>query len=512
MEAGWNEDAHHIGAINRVKIREVNGFMYYQMNTVESDQELRERFGIAENYWVEKRFLAALRFWDDIIKPLSIKNLTALQDIRLDSLSTEELMSHLIHCHEVTRQMVFNHHRFTYTSFVPVGDFIRQVRDWTGKEPIDVLCLLRGSDTNRLLFSRELSQAEEFMDSLRNSPDALQLLAKVDNEPESADKLLAKLADIGDDIERGLQSLIEYCGYRIVSGYDITCETFTERPDLLLKSLKSLLSHRIYECRTASEDEIKGIRDLVPAEARPVFDEMFSDARRMERLRDERGMFSDLWAVGILRCAFLEAGKRIANVGLIEKPDLALDATLEELVSFLLGTPIITSKELQQRAQYRMCYSVTDVPSILEGFPTQPLKMPDLPHSLSRIMNGLNIAISLAVEHTPNHTILPDKMVGISASMGVVEGSAKVIISEDQIKEIKMGDILVVHQTTAAFTIVFPLIAGIISEYGGILSHPAILAREYGIPCIVGCLGATGKIHTGMRIRLDGTKGIVQVV
>jgi len=512
MEAGWNEDARRIGAINRVSIREVNGFMYYQMNSVEPGQELMEMQEIAEDYWIEKKFLAALRLWDDFIKPSSIKQLTALQETRLDDLSDEELTKHIIRCHQAAKQMVFNHHQFTYSSFVPVGDFIIKVCNWTGKDPIDVLGILRGSDTNRLLFAREQSQAQEFIDGLRKSNDAMQLLARDDNDPRSAALALAKLEDIGGNIKQGLQFLKGYCDCRIVSGYDITYETFTERPDLLLKTLKSIWSDNAYANHTASNCEIKAIRDLVPAESRSLFDEMYSDARKMERLRDERGMFSDLWAIGILRCSFLQAGKRLFKAGLVDEPHLALDASSEELIALMAGIPVVASEELQQRADYRKRFSVTDIPAVLGEPQIKPTKTQNFPHPLSRIMAGLEMAINLAVEHLPGHNMQQGELVGIPASLGVVEGLARIIGSESEIKDISKGDILVVHQTTAAFTIVLPLISGIISEYGGILSHPAILAREYGIPCIVGCSGAIKKLHTGMFIRLDGTRGTVEVI
>jgi len=529
MEAGWNCDARRIGAINRVKIREVNGFMYYQMNAVESKQEFLEMCSIAENYWIEKNFLRDLKLWDDAIKPSSIKQLRALQEVELHALATSELIEHLSRCLEAAKSMTFNHHQFTYTSFVPIGDFIRQVSDWTGKKPIDILRLLQGSDNSRLLVAHELSKVQRFIDCLKNNADAIKLLAGAEgNDPESAARILSDLESLEGDIKDGLQFFREYCEYRIISGYDITYETFTERPDLMLKSLRSLLNQGLYSHRTASQDEINAISDLVPLKERAMYDEMVCDARRMERLRDERGMFSDLWAIGILRCAYLEAGKRLFNAGLIDAPKLALDASFKEISSLLEGRPIVTSNELQQRAEYRMRFSVTDAPVVLKGPQLKPQKMPDLSAPLARIMSGLEVAINLAVEHStdqlsPQNRLKSGsigrltrrrkvKLKGISASIGIAEGTAKVISSGTKIKDISKGDIIVMHQATASFAIVFPLIAGIILEYGGILSHPAILAREFGIPCIVGCSGAMEKIHTGNNIRLDGAKGIVEVI
>jgi phosphohistidine swiveling domain-containing protein/MoaA/NifB/PqqE/SkfB family radical SAM enzyme len=127
-------------------------------------------------------------------------------------------------------------------------------------------------------------------------------------------------------------------------------------------------------------------------------------------------------------------------------------------------------------------------------------------------MSGLITAITLAVEHVHHGANQAGILVGTPAARGIVEGTVRVILSDAQIDEIKRGDILVVPQTTAAFNVVFPIIRGIIAQFGGVLSHPAILAREYGIPCIVGCSSVTEHLHTGMRICLDGDKGEIRII
>jgi pyruvate,water dikinase len=512
MEEGWNEEARWIGTINRVKIREVNGFMYYQMSIVESEQEFSRMCETIEGYWQEKRFLSALRLWDESIKPAATEQLMTLQGTELDELSGEELLKHLERCFVAAKQMVKNHHRFTYTSFIPVGDLIRQVCEWTGKEPTDILEALRGSDPNRLLVARDHFVIRELLDDLQNNTTALRLLTTVDREPESARQILNELLALDGGIGRGLCFLLDHFGYRVVNGYDIASETFVERPRLLLESVESMLSCRDSRSRYGNEKAIRTIRDLVPDEKKPLFEEMLSDVREMGRLRYERGIYSDLWAIGILRHVFLEAGKRLAQKGLIETPELALDASYGELVALLNETYVVSSEELQRRAQYRTCYSVMDVPPVL-GEPTA--KQPDasnLPPSLARTMAGLMTAVTLAVDHVRYTGEQQDALVGVPASRGIVQGTAKVISSDTQLKSINRGDILVVYQTTAAFNAVFPLIGGIVSEFGGVLSHPAILAREYGIPCIVGCSGAMERIQTGMHVRLDGSRGEVQVI
>jgi pyruvate,water dikinase len=101
---------------------------------------------------------------------------------------------------------------------------------------------------------------------------------------------------------------------------------------------------------------------------------------------------------------------------------------------------------------------------------------------------------------------------GAAAAPGVVEGVARVIMGADRLSELKKGEILVAPGTSAAWTVAFSFIKGLITDGGGALSHPVIMAREYGIPCVAGCLEGTKKIQTGTRVRVDGNIGVVYIL
>jgi pyruvate,water dikinase len=100
---------------------------------------------------------------------------------------------------------------------------------------------------------------------------------------------------------------------------------------------------------------------------------------------------------------------------------------------------------------------------------------------------------------------------GFPAAKGVIEGTAKVIMSVADISKVEPGDILVCGGTTTEWTPVFGIIAGCVCDTGGSLTHAAIVSREYGIPCVVGTAIATQVIKTGDRIRVDGRAGSVAV-
>jgi len=104
------------------------------------------------------------------------------------------------------------------------------------------------------------------------------------------------------------------------------------------------------------------------------------------------------------------------------------------------------------------------------------------------------------------------KLVGVAASAGVVEGPAKVINTPAEFGRVKKGDLLVCDSTNPVWVPIFSKIRGIVTNSGGALAHPAIVAREFGIPAVVGTVTATSRIREGQRIRINGDLGEVEIL
>jgi len=103
------------------------------------------------------------------------------------------------------------------------------------------------------------------------------------------------------------------------------------------------------------------------------------------------------------------------------------------------------------------------------------------------------------------------QLTGTSASPGVATGPVRVVDSIEQLPEVREGEILVTSNTDPGWTAVFSKIAGLITETGGILSHGAVVSREYGIPAVTAVKGATKIFITGQRITLDGNEGLIYI-
>ncbi len=111
----------------------------------------------------------------------------------------------------------------------------------------------------------------------------------------------------------------------------------------------------------------------------------------------------------------------------------------------------------------------------------------------------------------PRIQVPPGSLVGSPVSAGTVEGRARVILRLEN-ANMEKGEILVAPYTDPAWTPLFPLAAGLVTEVGGLMTHGAVVAREYGIPAVVGVDNATAKIKDGQVIRVDGTQGIVTML
>jgi pyruvate,water dikinase len=117
-----------------------------------------------------------------------------------------------------------------------------------------------------------------------------------------------------------------------------------------------------------------------------------------------------------------------------------------------------------------------------------------------------------AVAGAYRHDDLPaGALVGLAVSAGTVEGRARVVIDMAD-ADLEAGDILITAYTDPSWSPVFVTISGLVTEVGGLMTHGAVIAREYGLPAVVGVANATQLIPDGQRIRLDATHGYIEIL
>ena len=250
----------------------------------------------------------------------------------------------------------------------------------------------------------------------------------------------------------------------------------------------------------------------MPDEHRDQFDELLGEARLTYRLRDERGVFSDIWASGLMRRAALAGGRRLAGKGRIHDAEHLIDAGFDEMCALVIGRGRTlrgrargSGPSTEPRTARRRLRASLGEP------PPPPPDPAGLPPGVGRVMRATGISLghlfgSSEAEHE-EHVLR-----GLAASRGVYEGPARRISGPAEFDRIVKGDVLVTQSTTEAFNILLPLLGAIVTDSGGLLSHSAIVAREYGIPGVVGTREATERIADGARVRVDGDAGEVTVL
>jgi phosphohistidine swiveling domain-containing protein len=488
--------------IETLDYRYVNGFAYRTVRPV-AESDIPVRFQRAQEVFQRKLWREQLRDWDETIKPASIRAHRQLQSINPDKLSNEDLITYLTRCRDHHAEMMSQHMRFTAAAMVPTGDFLAHVGDWTNLPPADLVGLLRGAAPVSAGASGEL---EQLIVTVRKDPRAQELLASED-EPG---RVLEALRSLKGEAGATVSAYLDLVGYRLLDGFDISEPCALELPDVLLRAIRVAVAGRSVEASDV-EERIAGVRSRVPEQHRAQFDELLGEARLTYRIRDERGVFSDIWASGLMRRAALAAGRRLVGKGRIPDAKLLIDAGFEEMRSLLSGANGPTANELAARAEYRASHRAREAPPTLGPPPPAPPDPSKLPPAAARMMRAVGIALgSLFGSSEAPHK--GQTLRGLAASRGVYEGPARRVSSPAEFDRIVKGDVLVTESTTEAFNILLPLLGAIVTDSGGLLSHSAIVSREYGIPGVVGTRDATQRIADGVRVRVDGNAGEVSVL
>jgi len=479
-----------------------NGFSYTMMRPA-APEDIPARLQRAEEVFEGKLWREQLREWDETVKPASVAAHRAIQSVDPDALDDEDLGDYLARCHEHHAAMITQHMRFTAAAMIPTGDFLAHVVAWTGLPSADLLGLLRGAAPVSAGASLEL---EQLVGAVAADPRARELL---DSDADPAG-VLDELRALDGDTGAAVGAYLDLVGWRLLDGFDISEPCALELPDVLLRAIRIAADGR--PAGGSNVDElISGVRGKVAEEHQDEFDELLGEARLMYRLRDERGVFSDIWASGLMRRAALAAGRRLAAAGRIVDPAHITDATVDEMRALLAGGETPDAGELAGRAQYRATNSAKQAPAFLGDAPSPPPDPSGLPPAAARVMRAMGIAMGEMLDSSDEQSE-GQVLRGLAASRGVYEGPARRVTGPGEFDRIVRGDVLVTESTSEAFNILLPLLGALVTDSGGLLSHSAIVAREYGIPGVVGTREATTLIADGTRVRVDGESGEVTVL
>lgn len=470
--------------------------------------EIRRRNRRVEQVFATKAWRDDVRRWDEELAPKIRAANVALQSVRPGDLDDDALLAHVRACTDQLSFAIETHHSLNACTGLPVGDLVARTRDWTSLPTPEILAVLRGSTPLSAGATKELERLARALESDPSLEDCL--------SPEvPATVAVDTLRDAPGEVGRAMTAWLDLVGHRILSGTDLSERYGLELPQVLRGAVAAARAGRTTRAGSAGglEEATARVRDAVPDRHRAEFDEMLAEARFVNRVRDERTNNNDLWTLGLLRRALLEAGRRLAERGAIGGVEHVVDLVPDELGPLLRGAKSPSRDEIAERVSWRTTKTTADAPARLGAPPSPPPPADWLPPAQARAMRAID-ALMAEMFHVPekNATDPASSIRGLAASPGRYEGRARVVLGADAFGRVEHGDVLVARVTCPTYNVLLPIIGGVVTDRGGLLSHAAVVAREYGLPAVVGTSDATRRIRDGARVRVDGTAGTVEVV
>ena len=263
---------------------------------------------------------------------------------------------------------------------------------------------------------------------------------------------------------------------------------------------------------------IEGYRDLLSTdEDRAAYDQMIALAHRVFPYVEGHKFYCEHWYTNLFFNKIREFGALLAEHGFFPKPEDVFHLTHYELELAIVDLMTAWSSGSAPRGPTHWPALVAERRAAIAEWAKNatPPALGPVPEVIDDpaivMLWGItreNLDAWLSADSGSNG----NEVRGFAASSGVVEGPARVVKSVEEISRLRPGDILVCQITNPTWAPIFQTIVGAVSDIGGSMSHAAIVAREYGLPAVVGTGNATARIKDGQRIRVDGGRGIVTIL
>jgi rifampicin phosphotransferase len=459
---------------------------------------LRARKRRATTLFDERPWRQAWQQFEDFDAPRLSRRIDTLARSDVSGASDETLAEHVTQASELNRELCRLHFQNAPFSAVAVGDYLVHSGRWAGAPAVESSLALAG-------FSAATSRPLRQLDAVVQALDADGALEALRHDPKTVrERIHAASSRAGEALDDYLH---EY-GPLPISGLTLYDTTLAERPAVWVGSLRQRAKGGGGSATSAAAERVaEKLRERVPSAHRASWDEMLRDAREGSARR-ELDVHLFLRGLGVLRRALLEVGQRLVTMGLAEVRESALDLTIDEGLQALRGggpnreAIAAHSAERQRQAQLS--------PPPYVGSEPQPPPFDRFPAAVRRVTEASFAFTSrFTAEADP---IRQPGLAGLPVSGGVVEGIARVLHGPADFERVCEGEILLAKTTSPSFNVVLALAAGLVTEVGGLICHAAIVAREFGIPGVVGCAGVLDQVPDGARIRVDGDSGVVEVL
>lgn len=299
------------------------------------------------------------------------------------------------------------------------------------------------------------------------------------------------LQENSGESSKKFKNFLERHGHRGIKEFDMMAVTWGIKPVEVIKVLQDMLkvnsSMKEYSREKRAEDVLDTLSTPLTPFRRMLLSQVMKGCRKGV-LQRERAKSLLVKYYDCLRHGYRHLADMMVAEGMLPDPNIIFFFTHEEIGFFIKTRSANLLRRAKQRLRMHDQKDKLQFPELIDGFPVP-------------VQEDSNISYD---------TI--NQITGFPVSQGIVQGPARVVVSFHEVSTIQPGEILITHATDIGWSPYFPMLSGVVTELGGLISHGAVVAREFGIPCIVGAQGATKMFRSGDTVLLDATKGVLSKI
>lgn len=501
VEAGFCQAMDEFACPVGLRQRVINYYCYGSIAPFDLGEEsIEQRIGRYQGTLAE--VLPAIgRLWEQEWLPSILPGLEKARTLDYAAMSDAALLDTFGELHQdfIDRYVVHGKINFVTVSASQFADFYNAT--FAPNDPTEPYCVLQGFPTRSLDAGRGLWRLSRMVKANPILTTMFEGLAPAD--------LLAELGRVepGRAFLAAFHTYLDEFGWRS-DAFELAEPTWRENPVVPLNTLQGYIALdddadpevRFQQALQQREQLLQAARARLADQPEQLaqFDALYEAARWYLTITEDHNFYIDQVGNTVLRLPVLELGRRLVRGGAVDEVDDVFLLYLAEIRSGLAGADH-RATVAQRRAEMAAWAAI--VPPPVLGDPP-PMDGPPDPFGAAMMkMFGM----------PPEPARDPNVIQGIPASPGVVQGRAKVVRDLPEASKVEPGDILVCEMTMPPWTPLFSTVSAVVADTGGVLSHCAIVSREYGLPCVVGTVIGTAVIKDGMLLTVDGRKGIVRI-
>jgi pyruvate,water dikinase len=432
--------------------------------------------------------------WRDQWRDACAARIENARRVDLAALSDAELIGHLEEiCEDILVPHMTIHFQLTFTNIVGFYELKTCTEELLGWDLGKTMDLVTGLSTATTAATRELA-----------------IIARDIDDDVLAQGYEAVLASAAGD---GLRRWLEHWGLRTVD-VDPGTPMLAERTELVLSLLREARTPKRDETSLEPSARVKALEEahrVLSGADRERFDAALAYAELVYAQRDDNVVYTEGLPSGLIRRASLEIGRRLAKRGVLRIAEDIGYLERQELAPALRGT--LTGESAADRVSRRRAEEAWvrthPGPPIHGPAPVPDPDLRGLPAACRRLMTAALWAMNEELTPPSARESEGSALAGVAASPGRYTGPVRIIRTEAELCQLRPGEVLVCPTTHSSWTVAFGHAGALVTDGGSILSHPSIIAREHGIPAVLGTISATTSLRNGELVTVDGNTGRV---